>query len=62
MEGEAKELWMVLCEQVVVEQDPDRFARIVKEINQLLEAKAARLSALRRLHEPPTPASPDRET
>lgn len=42
MEREAKERWMQLCEQAVVEQDPEKLMILVKEINELLEAKDLR--------------------
>jgi hypothetical protein len=40
---ENKESWRVLCEQAATEQDPEKLHRLVKEINDLLEAKEARL-------------------
>ena len=36
---------MVLCELAVQEKDPERFMRLIQEINQLLEAKAARIKS-----------------
>jgi hypothetical protein len=43
MLGENKERWKVLCEQASVEQDPEKLHKLIKEINDLLEAKEARL-------------------
>ena len=43
MEGEIKERWQELCEQAVVEQDPDKLMELTKEINALLEDKEQRL-------------------
>lgn len=37
------ELWFQLCQQAAVEQDPIRLLQLIKEINDLLEAKEARL-------------------
>ena len=33
----------MLCEQAAIEQDPEKLHELVKEINDLLEAKEARL-------------------
>jgi hypothetical protein len=41
--GESEERWRALCEQAVVEQDPDKLLHLIREINQLLEAKEQRL-------------------
>lgn len=38
MEGQ-KERWMQLCEQAAAEQDTQKLLQLVKEINQLLEAR-----------------------
>jgi hypothetical protein len=43
MQGANKERWKVLCEQAAVEQDPKKLHELIKEINDLLEAKEARL-------------------
>ena len=43
MQGANKERWKVLCEQAAVEQDPKKLHELIKEINDLLEAKQARL-------------------
>jgi hypothetical protein len=46
MKGETRERWRVLCEQAANEQDPEKLMEIVKEINELLEAKERRLGIL----------------
>jgi hypothetical protein len=38
-----KERWKVLCEQAAIEQDPVKLHQLISEINDLLEAKEARL-------------------
>jgi hypothetical protein len=38
-----KERWRLLCEQASVEQDPNKLQELITEINDLLEAKEARL-------------------
>ena len=43
MQGEKKERWMELAEQVANEQDPKKFDELVKELNQLLSEKDTRL-------------------
>jgi hypothetical protein len=43
MQGANKERWKVLCEQAAVEQDPVKLHQLIKEINDLLEAKETRL-------------------
>jgi hypothetical protein len=43
MRGEAKERWQRLCEQAVVEQDPERLIELTAEITRLLEEKEKRL-------------------
>jgi hypothetical protein len=43
MLGENRERWKVLCEQASTEQDPKKLHPLIKEINDLLEAKEARL-------------------
>jgi len=43
MKGEIKERWMLLCEQAANEQDPKKLIELVREINDLLEAKEKRL-------------------
>jgi hypothetical protein len=46
MQGETKERWMQLAEQAVVEQDPNKLMALVKEIDELLAKKQARLDHL----------------
>jgi hypothetical protein len=43
MQGETKERWMELAAQAASEQDPQRLIELVREINELLEAKERRL-------------------
>jgi hypothetical protein len=43
VKGETKERWMLLCEQAANEQDPQKLIELVREINDLLEAKEKRL-------------------
>jgi hypothetical protein len=43
VQGANKERWKMLCEQAAIEQDPEKLHELVKEINDLLEAKEARL-------------------
>ena len=45
MQGETKQRWMLLCEQAAHEQDPQKMLQLIREINQLLERKAARIGA-----------------
>jgi hypothetical protein len=43
LKGEKREIWMHLCEEAAVEQDPDKLMDLIKHINQLLEEKELRL-------------------
>jgi hypothetical protein len=43
MQGEAGESWRELCEQAAVEQDAHKLLQLIREINELLEAKERRL-------------------
>lgn len=43
MRGETKERWRALCEQAAEEQDVNRLLELIREINDLLEAKEQRL-------------------
>jgi hypothetical protein len=43
MKGEARERWVELCAQAADEQDTDKLIELVREINDLLEEKEARL-------------------
>ena len=40
---QGNERWKELCEQASKEQDPTKLHKLIKEINDLLEAKEARL-------------------
>jgi len=46
MKGATKERWLELCEQAANEQDPAKMIALVKELNDLLEAKERRLGIL----------------
>ena len=46
MQGATHERLKLLCEQAAVEKDPDKFLEIIREINDMLEAKRLRLSAV----------------
>jgi hypothetical protein len=41
---EDTERWMKLCEQASIEQDPKKLLELVREINNLLAKKQARLA------------------
>lgn len=43
---EKTERWMELCKQAAVEQDPEKLMELVREINELLEAKERRLGII----------------
>jgi hypothetical protein len=47
MIGQNKERWRELCEQVAVEQDPQKLVEQVTEIYRLLEEKRRRLQRRR---------------
>ena len=47
MQGEAGERWRELCQQAAVEQDSQKLLQLIREINQLLEAKDRRLQRQR---------------
>jgi hypothetical protein len=42
---ENKDLWKQLCEQAAVEHDPAKLVELVKQINNLLDAKKHRLDS-----------------
>jgi hypothetical protein len=44
MLGETNERWMELCQRASTEQDPDKLLELIREINDLLEEKHARLA------------------
>ena len=46
MQGETREQWMQLCQRASTEQDPDKLVQLVREINNLLEEKRARLDGV----------------
>jgi hypothetical protein len=50
MQGQDQERWRILCAQAAVEQDPAKLMALVKEIDELLAKKQARLGGL-----PPDP-------
>ena len=43
MEGPTRERWFQLCQLAAVEQDSEKLNLLVKEINDLLEAKETRV-------------------
>jgi hypothetical protein len=47
MQGADKERWKVLAEQAAVEHDPVKLMALVKEIDELLAKKQARLDRLK---------------
>jgi hypothetical protein len=56
MQGENQERWFQLCQQAAVETDPAKMLALVREINDLLDEKEARLNQRRKLKddgEPP---------
>ena len=57
MQGETKEQWQKLCEQAVVEQDPQKLLELAKEISALLDEKEQRLQTARTVKLPD--AGPD---
>ena len=48
MKGETRERWQRLCELTAEEQDHEKLLKLVKEINDLLEAKEKRLAMQRK--------------
>lgn len=49
------ERWMHLCQQAAVEQDPQNLLVLIREINDLSEAKEARLRQIRETGSSPLP-------
>ena len=47
MQGPTKERWQLLTEQASVEQDPEKLMALIREINDLLEAKQKRIDEMR---------------
>lgn len=43
---EKTELWKLLCAQAAVEQDPKKLHELIRQINELLDAKERRLNSL----------------
>jgi hypothetical protein len=52
MIGKTKERWMELCELATTEHNPKKMVELVREINELLEAKESRLKP-----KPPSPSA-----
>jgi hypothetical protein len=52
--GKERERFLELCGLAANEQDPQRLLELVREINNLLEAKEERLKQRRRSPESPT--------
>jgi hypothetical protein len=44
MQGATQERLKLLCEQAAIEKDPDKFLNLIREINDMLEAKRLRFS------------------
>ena len=43
MQGKVKEDWIQLCEQVAIEQDPERMIVLLRDLNRMLDEKEMRL-------------------
>jgi hypothetical protein len=43
MQGKVKEDWMLVCEQVAIEQNPERMMALLRELNRMLDEKEERL-------------------
>jgi hypothetical protein len=54
LRGETKERWRELCERAVVEEDPDRFLAIIRELIQVLEDNEERRRNATGLRAPPS--------
>jgi hypothetical protein len=50
MEGQTVRTWRALCEQGIVEKDPEKLLVLIEEINQLLLEKERRLQSARSSH------------
>jgi hypothetical protein len=57
MIGKTKERWRELCEQAVVEQDPDRFLATIQELIQVLDENQKRRRNAPELPVLPVPSS-----
>jgi hypothetical protein len=44
VQGATQERLKLLCDQAAAEKDPEKFLEIIREINDMLEAKRVRLS------------------
>jgi hypothetical protein len=53
MQGPTQERLKLLCDQAAAEKDPDKFLKIIREINHMLEAKRYRLSGMDADSKPP---------
>ncbi|HET9410149.1 MAG TPA: hypothetical protein VFO39_23130 [Candidatus Sulfotelmatobacter sp.] len=42
MQGETKERWREVCEQIAIEDNPAKFQALIRELNELLENKPPR--------------------
>jgi hypothetical protein len=47
VQGATQERLKLLCEQAAKEKDPDKFLELIREINDMLEAKRLRLSGVK---------------
>jgi hypothetical protein len=61
LKGEKREIWMHLCEQAAVEQDPDKLMDLIKQINHLLEEKERRLKVESSFSDTDGHKAPDRK-
>ena len=43
MQEKVKEDWLQLCEQVAIEQNPERMIELIRELNRMLDEKQQRL-------------------
>lgn len=52
LRGETKERWRELCEQAILEQDPDKFLATIEELLEVLEDREERRRNMTRLRIP----------
>jgi hypothetical protein len=52
MQGEERERWHLITEQMITEQDPKRFSELTKELLDLLAEKRRRLNSMAKLIPP----------
>jgi hypothetical protein len=57
MQGQIQERWRQLAAQAIMEQDPAVFAKLIHELNDMLEVKRDGINKLRN-EQRPTPAHP----